>query len=88
MFDESPVTKQKVQLLDGRYGPYVTDGETNASLPKDVSADELTHDQALAILAERAAQGPPKKKSRRAAAEARRPSPRPSRRRRSRWPRR
>jgi DNA topoisomerase-1 len=67
-FDESPVTKQKVQLLDGRYGPYLTDGETNASLPKDVSPDELTHGQALAILAERAAQGPPKKKSRRGAA--------------------
>jgi DNA topoisomerase-1 len=68
VYDESPITKQKVQLLDGRYGPYLTDGETNASLPKDVSADELTHGQALAILAERAAQGPPKKKSRRAAA--------------------
>lgn len=64
-FDESPITKQQVQLLDGRYGPYLTDGETNASVPKDVSLDELTHGQALAILAERAAQGPPKKKSRR-----------------------
>jgi DNA topoisomerase-1 len=68
-YEESPVTKQKVQLLDGRYGPYLTDGETNASLPKDVSVDELTHGQALAILAERAAMGPPKKKSRRAMAK-------------------
>ena len=42
VFDASPVTGEKVQLLDGRYGPYVTDGETNASLPKGTSAEELT----------------------------------------------
>ena len=42
VFDASPVTEQKVQLLDGRYGPYVTDGETNASLPKGTPAEELT----------------------------------------------
>ena len=32
-FEDSPVTGNKVQLLDGRYGPYVTDGATNASVP-------------------------------------------------------
>ena len=42
VFDASPVTEQPVQLLDGRYGPYVTDGETNASLPKGTSVEELT----------------------------------------------
>ena len=34
VFDESPVTGSKMQLLDGRYGLYVTDGVTNASVPK------------------------------------------------------
>jgi DNA topoisomerase-1 len=63
VFDESPVTKQKVQLLDGRYGPYVTDGETNASVPKGTSVDELTFQEALDLLAARAAAGPPKRKS-------------------------
>jgi DNA topoisomerase-1 len=39
-----------IQLLEGRYGPYVSDGTTNASLPKDVAADELTLDAALVLL--------------------------------------
>jgi DNA topoisomerase-1 len=47
VFDASPVTSQKVQLLDGRYGPYVTDGETNASLPKGTPVEELTFQEAL-----------------------------------------
>jgi DNA topoisomerase-1 len=63
VFDASPVTNQKVQLLDGRYGPYVTDGETNASLPKGTAVEELTFREALDLLAARAAAGPSKKKS-------------------------
>jgi DNA topoisomerase I len=62
VFDESPVTKEKVQLLDGRYGMYVTDGTTNATVPKNTPPDEITFDMALKLLAERAAAGPPKKK--------------------------
>jgi DNA topoisomerase-1 len=61
-FEESPVTGEKIQLLDGRYGPYVTDGETNASLSKDTSVEDLTVKQAINLLAERAAKGPTKKK--------------------------
>ncbi|MEX0978807.1 MAG: topoisomerase C-terminal repeat-containing protein, partial [Pirellulales bacterium] len=72
VFDESPITKQKVQLLDGRYGPYLTDGTTNASLPKGLSPDGLTQEQALEFLAARAALGPSKKSSRRKSA---RPKP-------------
>jgi DNA topoisomerase-1 len=63
VFDASPVTNQKVQLLDGRYGPYVTDGETNASLPKGAPVEELTFQEALDLLAARAALGPSKKKA-------------------------
>jgi DNA topoisomerase-1 len=61
----SPVTKQPIQLLDGRYGPYVTDGGTNASLPRDVAPEALTFEQAVRLLAERAAKGPPARKTRR-----------------------
>jgi DNA topoisomerase I len=62
VFEASPITGEKVQLLDGRYGPYVTDGTTNASLPKGTAVEELTFNEALDLLAARAAAGPPKKK--------------------------
>jgi len=52
--DVSPVTGQPVRVMDGRYGPYVTDGQTNASLPKNASPDEVTFEQALQLLKERA----------------------------------
>jgi DNA topoisomerase I len=58
----SPVTNSPVQVLDGRYGAYITDGETNLSLRKGMTVEELTFDEALSLLAEKAAQGPPKKK--------------------------
>jgi DNA topoisomerase I len=61
-FAESPVTGNVVQLMEGRYGPYVADGATNASLPRDMNPDELTFEKALDLLAERAAKAPPKKK--------------------------
>ncbi len=57
-FPESPVTKQPVKLLSGRYGNYVTDGTTNATLPSDYTPESLTFEQALNLLAERAARGP------------------------------
>ncbi len=63
VFDASPVTGNPVQLLDGRYGPYVTDGTTNASLPKSTAVEELTFDEALDLLATRAARGPSKRKT-------------------------
>jgi DNA topoisomerase-1 len=67
VFDNSPVTGEPVRLLDGRYGPYVTDGTTNASLRKDDVAEELTFEKALDLLAERAAKGPTKRRKKKAA---------------------
>ncbi|QEF96781.1 DNA topoisomerase 1 [Stieleria maiorica] len=60
--NKSPVTEAEVKVLDGRYGPYVTDGETNASLPKGTDPKEMTFESALDLLAERAAKGGSKKK--------------------------
>jgi DNA topoisomerase-1 len=61
--DPSPVTGKAIELRDGRYGLYITDGQTNASLPKDTSGEDLTFEQAVALLEARAAAGPSKKKS-------------------------
>ena len=57
-----PDTERPIVVKDGRFGPYVTDGETNASLRKGDSVEELTMDRALELLAERRAKGPSKKK--------------------------
>jgi DNA topoisomerase-1 len=57
-FEASPVTGQPIKLLEGKYGNYVADGTTNATLPKDIAPDALTFQQALDLLAERAARGP------------------------------
>ncbi len=70
----SPVTKQEVKLMEGRYGPYVTDGVTNASLPKQQVAEEATLEQALALLAARAEAGPPERGGRKSAAKKKAPS--------------
>jgi DNA topoisomerase-1 len=40
-----------VQVLRGRYGPYVTDGKKNAKIPKGTDPDKVTHDEALKLLA-------------------------------------
>jgi DNA topoisomerase-1 len=69
-FDNSPVTGQPVKLLSGRYGNYVTDGTTNATLPKDYTPESLTFEQALDLLAERAARGPATPRGRRGRAKA------------------
>ncbi len=58
VFEASPVTSNPVQLLAGRYGPYVTDGVTNASLPRGTSPEEVTLEYALNLLKARAEQGP------------------------------
>jgi DNA topoisomerase I len=61
-FAESPITGKAVELREGRYGPYLTDGETNASLPKESTPESVTFEQALVMLAARAAEGGGKKK--------------------------
>ncbi len=58
-----------VQVLNGRYGPYVTDGKTNATLPSNLAPQAVTADKALELLAAKRAAGPAKKpRSRRRAA--------------------
>jgi DNA topoisomerase-1 len=58
-----PDTQRPIVVKDGRFGPYVTDGETNASLRKGDLVEELTMERALELLADRRAAGPSKKKA-------------------------
>jgi DNA topoisomerase-1 len=46
-----------IELLDGRYGPYVTDGSTNATIPKSMEPDEVDLDTAVDLLRRKAARG-------------------------------
>jgi DNA topoisomerase I len=65
-----PVSGKPMVVKDGRFGPYVTDGEFNASLRKSDSVEELTDERAAELLAEKRAKGPaPKRATTRKAAE-------------------
>ena len=59
---EHPRTGAAVKLMEGRYGPYVTDGTTNATLPKTVAPEALTLEEAAQLLDARAAAAPAKGK--------------------------
>jgi DNA topoisomerase-1 len=62
-----PVSQKPMVVKDGRFGPYVTDGETNASLRRGDSVETLTDERAAELLADRRARGPVKKATKRAA---------------------
>ncbi|MBN9501018.1 MAG: DNA topoisomerase I [Armatimonadetes bacterium 55-13] len=61
-FGELPDAAGPVKVMSGRFGPYVTDGETNATLPKDLDPATLTKEQAIELLAKKRAAGPSTRK--------------------------
>ena len=56
-----PATGKPMLVKDGRFGPYVTDGETNASLRKGDDVASITDERAAELLADRRARGPAKR---------------------------
>jgi DNA topoisomerase-1 len=58
-----PVSGKPMVIKEGRFGPYVTDGETNGSLRKTDSVETITDERAAELLAEKRAKGPVKKKA-------------------------
>ena len=58
-----PASGKPMVIKDGRFGPYVTDGETNASLRKGDDVASITDERAAELLADRRARGPVKKKA-------------------------
>jgi DNA topoisomerase I len=61
-FGPHPTSGGEMKLMAGRYGPYVTDGTTNATLPRDKQPEDLTLEEAIILIDERAAKGPAKGK--------------------------
>ncbi|BDI60885.1 type I DNA topoisomerase [Qipengyuania nanhaisediminis] len=64
---EHPTSGGEIKVMPGRYGPYVTDGTTNATIPKDVKPEDVEAAQAIELIDARAAKGPAKKKRKKAA---------------------
>ena len=70
-----PRTEAEIRLMAGRYGPYVTDGTTNATLPKTIEPDALTLEEAAQLIDARAAAAPAKGKAKKAKKAPARKSP-------------
>ena len=62
IFGAHPTSGGEIKLMEGRYGPYVTDGTTNATIPKDLAPEDVTEEKAVELIDARAAKGPAKKK--------------------------
>lgn len=63
-FGLDPVSQKKVTVKDGRWGPYITDGTTNISVPSSESVEGLSEERAFELLAEKRAKGPAKRATR------------------------
>ncbi|WP_294568428.1 type I DNA topoisomerase [uncultured Arthrobacter sp.] len=69
-FGDDPESGKAIVVKDGRFGPYITDGITNITVPGSMALEELSREQAIDMLAEKRAKGPaPKKTTRRAPAK-------------------
>jgi DNA topoisomerase-1 len=64
-----PEDGKEITVRSGRYGPYVKHDATNATLPRDVTPEEITLEEALELIAARIAKGPAKKPAKKATAK-------------------
>ena len=58
-----PETKTAIEIKDGRYGAYVTNGKINATIPKATPMDDITLEIAIQLIADKKAKGPVRKKN-------------------------
>ena len=71
---EDPASGKAVRIRDGRFGPYVTDGETNATIPRGTNVDDVDFEAAVQLLADKRAKGPAKKRTTTRKAPAKKPA--------------
>lgn len=69
-----PVSGGEIKVMPGRFGPYVTDGTTNATIPRDSKPEDVTLEAAIALIDARAAKGPAKGKPKKKAAPKKTPA--------------
>ena len=72
---EDTTSGKPILLKEGRFGPYVTDGETNASLRKGDDVLSITDERAAELLADRRARGPVKRTAKKTAKKAAKKAP-------------
>lgn len=65
-FDNDPVSEKPIKVKDGRFGPYITDGVTNVTVPRGESIEELTFERVVELLAIKRAKGPVKRGAKKA----------------------
>ncbi|GAA5147859.1 type I DNA topoisomerase [Microbacterium pseudoresistens] len=69
-FEADPVSGKPIRVRDGRFGPYVTDGETNVTIPRGQKPEDVTFEIAVQMLADKRAKGPaPKRGAKKAPAK-------------------
>ncbi|MFF3027458.1 type I DNA topoisomerase [Microbacterium sp. NPDC057944] len=61
-FDADPVSGKPIRIRDGRFGAYVTDGETNVTIPRGQKTEDITFEIAVQMLADKRAKGPAPKR--------------------------
>lgn len=74
-FDNDPVSGKPIKVKDGRFGPYVTDGTTNATIPRAESVEEITFERAVELLQAKRDKGPAAPRAKRSTTTAAKKAP-------------
>jgi len=77
-FDNDPVSGKPIKVKDGRFGPYVTDGTTNATIPRAESVEDITFERAVELLQIKRDKGPAAPRAKRTTAAKKAPARKPA----------
>lgn len=77
-FEADPVSGKPIRIRDGRFGAYVTDGETNVTIPRGQTVDDITFEIAVQMLADKRAKGPAPKRGAKKAPAKKAPAKKPA----------